>query len=156
MQKDPIREEKKCWEVMKQDIECCGLADAVPGIAERMRARNIGFMPVCDSSGVTIGALTDRDLALRVLAGRLPPDTTTAAEVMTRQVVACSPDDTLMDAEMLMSKHKVSRVVCVDAAGHAVGVISLSDVAEREAGGRASAILRSVSQRETSSSVKGS
>src|SRR5690606_6330023 len=104
--------------------------------------------PVCDETGTAVGTITDRDLAIRVLAEGRAPETTTAADVMTRDIVSCAPEDDLLVAEMLMSKHKVSRILCVDGARHPVGVISLSDVAERETGLRASAVLRSVSQRE--------
>lgn len=138
----------KCFEIMKTNLECCALGDGVTRVAERMRERNIGFMPVCDEGGAAIGTITDRDLAIRVLADQRAPETTTAADVMTPGIVSCAPEDDLLVAEMQMSKYKVSRIVCVDEARRPVGVISLSDVAERETGLRASAVLRSVSQRE--------
>jgi CBS domain-containing protein len=138
----------KCSEVMKGNTECCSIGESVSRIAERMRDRNIGFVPVCNEAGEVVGTLTDRDLALRVLADRLVPEDTMAGDIMTAGVIGCSPDDELQTAEMLMSKHKISRIVCLDADQRPVGVISLSDVAQRERGGKASALLRSVAQRE--------
>ena len=65
-----------------------------------MREDNIGFLPVCDQLGKVLGTLTDRDIAIRVVAdGRLP--TTMVEDVMTSEVVACSPKDTLEKAEAL-------------------------------------------------------
>ncbi|HEY8943364.1 MAG TPA: CBS domain-containing protein [Polyangiaceae bacterium] len=138
----------KCSEVMKRDLQCATETDSVHRVATRMRERNIGFLPVCNGEGVAIGTLTDRDLVLRVLAEGRDPEATTAREIMSMGVVSCSADESLSDAEMLMSKHKVSRVVVVDERQHPVGIISLSDVAELETGRTASAVLRSVSQRE--------
>jgi len=138
----------KCSELMKKDVECCEADDGVEEIAERMRSRNIGFLPVCDSSGKVIGTLTDRDLVLRVMAEHRDAGATSVSDVMTTEVVACKPADDLSVAEGLMSKHKKSRIMCLDERGRPAGVISLSDVARTETGGKASAILRSVAQRE--------
>jgi len=133
---------------MKSDVECCGLADTVEYAAERMAERNIGFLPVCDGRGHVVGTLTDRDIVLRVVACGLDPKATRLQDVYTRDLVACSPDDDLLVAEALMSKHKKSRIICLDAQERLAGVISLSDVARIETGARSSALLRSVAQRE--------
>jgi CBS domain-containing protein len=138
----------KCSEVMKTKLECANVNAPVAEIARRMRDRNIGFMPVCGDDGVVSGAITDRDLALRVLADERAPETTRVGDVMSPGIVSCSADWNLTDAELLMSKHKVSRIVVVDGGRHPIGVVSLSDVAEVETGRTASAVLRSVSQRE--------
>lgn len=138
----------KCSEVMKTDIECASFNASVTSVASRMRDRNIGFMPVCAEDGSAVGTITDRDLALRVLAEHRNPEATTIGEVMSSGVVSLSANQELTDAELLMSKHKVSRIVVLDDAKRPVGVISLSDVAELEGGRLASAVLRSVSQRE--------
>jgi CBS domain-containing protein len=137
-----------CSELMKTDVEKCGAEEGVEVIAERMRARNVGFLPVCDDHGRVIGTLTDRDLVLRVLAEHRDPNATAVADVMTSDVIACRPSDELSVAEALMSKYKKSRILCLDDDGCAAGIISLSDVARTETAGKASAILRSVSQRE--------
>ena len=141
----------KISELMKTNVEVCRLDELVESVAERMRARNIGFLPVCDESGVIVGTVTDRDLTTRVLGERRRPESTTAGEEMTRDVVSCAASDDLMIAEELMSKYKVSRVVCLDDTRRPIGVVSLSDVAGAESRGKASAVLRSVSQRESHS-----
>jgi len=138
----------KCSELMKTDVECCEASSSVEVIAEQMRTKNIGFVPICDEKGAVIGTLTDRDLTLRVLAEHRSPASTKAKDVMSNDPICCTADDDLAVVEQLMSKHKKSRIICVDDRNHPIGVISLSDVAQRETGGKASAILRSVSQRE--------
>lgn len=67
---------------------------------------------------------------------------------MSPSVIACHEGDSLADVEKLMSTHRVSRVVCLDGANQPIGVLSLSDIADLERGGRASSVLKSVSQRE--------
>ncbi|HVY25998.1 MAG TPA: CBS domain-containing protein [Polyangiaceae bacterium] len=138
----------QCSTLMKADVECCLLDDTVEFAAQRMAERNIGFIPVCDPEGQVIGTLTDRDIVLRVVARGMDPGVTTLIEVYTPDVIACAPEDELTVAEALMSRHKKSRIMCVDSERHLAGVISLSDVARVETGARSSALLRSVAQRE--------
>ena len=135
-------------EIMKRDVECVSPKDTVRAAAEKMRDENIGFLPVCDESKKVLGAVTDRDLAIRVLANGAPP-TQRVEEVMTREVVACRPSDDLQKAQELMGKSQKSRIMCVDDGGRLIGVISLSDVAQHGEGSKASQTLRQVSDRET-------
>jgi CBS domain-containing protein len=137
----------KCSEIMKHEVECCDINDSAADVAERMRVRHIGFLPVCDHDGCIIGTITDRDLAIRVVAERRDPDATDMREVMTPEAICCSPHDDLRTAEQLMSRHKKSRIVCVDGMNRPIGVISLSDVADHDRV-EASAVLRAVAQRE--------
>lgn len=137
----------ECSELMKTDVECCDLGDTIEEVALRMAERKIGFVPVCDS-GEVVGTLTDRDIVVRVVAAGRDPAITSIEEVFSRGVIACSESDDLRFAEALMSRHKKSRIVCLNDQGKLAGVISLSDIARIETGARSSALLRSVSQRE--------
>ncbi|HYG69805.1 MAG TPA: CBS domain-containing protein [Anaeromyxobacteraceae bacterium] len=132
---------------MKRNVECVSPRDAVEDAATRMRDTNIGFLPVCDQSKKVLGTLTDRDIAVRLVAAR-KPGSTLVEDVMTKEVIACRPADDVRDAEKAMSQHHKSRIMCVDEGDRLVGVISLSDVAQHERGGRAADTLREVSQRE--------
>ncbi len=138
----------QCSTLMKTDIECCNPEETVEDAALRMKERGIGFLPICYGRGKVVGTLTDRDIVLRVVAVGLNPSDTKVSEVFTRDVISCSPDDELTVAEALMSKHKKSRILCLDRDDTLVGVISLSDVARVETGARSAALLRSVAQRE--------
>ncbi len=138
----------QCSTLMKTDIECCNPDETVEDAALRMKERGIGFLPICYGQGNVIGTLTDRDIVLRVVAVGLKPSDTKVSEGFTRDVISCSPDDDLTVAEALMSKHKKSRILCLDRNETLVGVISLSDVARVETGARSAALLRSVAQRE--------
>jgi CBS domain-containing protein len=137
----------KCADVMKKDVRCLAPTDTVRTAAELMRTANIGFVPVCEKDGSVVGAITDRDIVLRVVAnGRTGDDLLDSA--MTREVVACHAHDEIERAEHLMAlKHK-SRILCTDERGRIAGVISLSDIAVRLGGAHAAKTLREVSSRE--------
>jgi CBS domain-containing protein len=136
----------KCEDVMKTVVECVTPEDTVLEAAQRMRDQGVGFLPVCSDAKEILGTVTDRDIALRLVAeGR--PGTTPIGEIMSRDIVACSPNDSIKRAEQLMSEQQKSRIMCADEDGCLVGVISLSDIAQQDAG-HASRVLRNVTLRE--------
>jgi CBS domain-containing protein len=134
---------------MKTNVECVSPETSVREAACRMRDQNIGFLPVCDEDERVMGAVTDRDIALRIVAEGESSDTPVQS-VMCMQVVACRSEDDLAYARRLMAHHRKSRIMCVDAEGRLEGVISLSDIAQidEQAG---AATLREVSGREARS-----
>jgi CBS domain-containing protein len=137
----------RCEELMKRDVECVSPTSTAQAAAQRMREQRIGFLPVCDDSRKILGTVTDRDLAIRILADARAP-TTPVGDVLTREVIACRPEDDLRKAQELMGRNQKSRIMCVDGDGRLVGVISLSDIAQKENGAKASQTLRRVSERE--------
>lgn len=137
-----------CLEVMKEPVECAAPWESVQSAARRMRDRGIGFLPVCGASGAVVGTLTDRDITVRVTSENLDAARTMVGQVMTREVVACRPEDDLGRAELLMSVRHKSRILCIDDQGVLVGVISLSDIACREGSSRVAVTLRHLVERE--------
>ncbi|HCF61619.1 MAG TPA: CBS domain-containing protein, partial [Myxococcales bacterium] len=104
----------RCDELMKTNVRCITEGDTVQNAAEKMADDNIGFLPVCDEKGRPIGTLTDRDIAIRVAAEDRLASGTPVKQVMTREVVSCSPSDDLSVAEDLMAKNHKSRILIVD------------------------------------------
>jgi CBS domain-containing protein len=138
----------RCETVMQKDLVCVVPGDSAQRAALLMREHNIGFLPVCDEERRAIGALTDRDLALRVCAEGNDPAMIAVADVMTRGVVACGPYDELTDAERVMAQNRRSRVMVVDDYGRLLGVISLADVVKRDSNRHAARTLRHIVSRE--------
>jgi CBS domain-containing protein len=137
----------RCDDVMTREPESVSPDDTVALAAAAMRDENVGFLPVCDQAMRVIGTVTDRDIAIRVVAEHRPP-TTPVRDVMSRELVACRPADDLAVAEELMGNHHKSRILCTDEAGRLVGVISLSDIAQAESDERAARTIRHVNERE--------
>lgn len=133
-------------EIMKS-AQACAESDTARECARTMKQENIGFVPVCSAAGEPIGTVTDRDLALRVVAEGRPTDVK-ISEVMTRGVVACHVGDELSEAERLMRDHRKSRIMVCDQSGKLQGVISLSDIADIETESTTAQTLRDVSSRE--------
>lgn len=140
---------EKCRDLMTKDPAFCQASDIVSIPAKLMKTHNIGFVPVVGTlrSGKLVGIVTDRDLALRVLASGCDPKRTTVSEIMSSPVVTCSPDDNYHIALDLMERHQLKRIVAVDKSGRAVGVISQADVALRIPDqGETTEVFRSIAQ----------
>jgi CBS domain-containing protein len=136
----------RCKDIMNSDVECVSAQTSVREAARKMRDQKVGFLPVCDKSMRAIGAVTDRDIAVRVVAED-HKSTTPVEAIMSLDVIACRPEDDLNHARELMALNQKSRIMCVNSEGRLEGVISLSDIAQLDesAGG---ATLRHVSGRE--------
>lgn len=123
----------KCGEVMTRDPDCCLVGDSVQMAARLMRSADVGSVPVVQDqeSRKLAGIVTDRDLALNVLADGRDPATTRLEEVMSRNVVTCLEDDDLERALQLMEQAQVRRIPVVQDGGTIVGIIAQADVATR-------------------------
>ncbi len=143
-----------CEQVMKHNVKSLKELDTVQVAAKMMRDFGVGFLPICGPGGKVVGTITDRDIVVRLAAdGGLVEMgavlATSVAKLMTREVVSCKASDDLRRAEQLMQDHGKSRIVCVDDQGRAVGVISLSDVAQYEDAPQLLKLMRTVTHRET-------
>jgi CBS domain-containing protein len=137
-----------CREIMKDDVKWVTTQSTVTEVAVLMRDEEIGFVPICDASRNVVGILTDRDIAIRVVAAGEHAEQP-AAQFMTVDIVACRSDDDVGVAQDLMSDLQVSRVICLNDEGQVEGVISLSDIAQVGDSDDVSATLSDVSARET-------
>ncbi|MGH8532493.1 MAG: CBS domain-containing protein [Gammaproteobacteria bacterium] len=116
----------KCNEVMTKNPIHCLPTDVVARAAQLMKNENIGPIPVIenDQTKKLVGIVTDRDLALKVVADGRDPQSTQVEEVMTRKVVTCRPDDDLQNALDAMSEHQLRRIPVVDDDNELVGMKS--------------------------------
>jgi CBS domain-containing protein len=132
---------------MKRDVRCATTQTTVAQAAALMRDEQIGFLPICDEGRDVIGTLTDRDIAVRVVAEGESLNQP-VERFMSREVVECRSNDDLSVAQDLMGEMQVSRMLCVDENGQLEGVISLSDMAQLADGIEVAATLRNVTVRE--------
>ncbi len=121
----------------------CRQGDSVRDCARLMKEQSIGFVPICNDAGEPVGAVTDRDLAIRVLAEGRSADERIDG-FMTRDVIGCRTGDDIRDAERLMRDARRSRIMVCDAGGKLQGVISLADIADVESGEAAGETLQQV------------
>jgi CBS domain-containing protein len=123
----------KCFEVMTKNPVCCLATDDLETVARHMQLEDIGSLPVVDSyeDRRLIGIITDRDMALRVLASGRDPRWVRVNDVMTPEPVTCHPMDDLDTALEVMAQYQLRRIPIVEDSGQIVGIIAQADVATR-------------------------
>jgi CBS domain-containing protein len=116
-------------EVMTESVVTAPPDCPVRAVAEIMRERNIGSVVLVDDAGRPIGFVTDRDLAMSVLAdGR---DASEPAEGhATSPVVTGDPDMSVEQAAELMVSHGIRRLPVLDGE-RLIGIVTLDDLAVR-------------------------
>jgi CBS domain-containing protein len=95
--------------------------------AASMAQSDVGCVIVINSSGKSIGILTERDLVIRVIANNLKPDTVKVKEIMTTPLVTIEPEATVTDAARRMNRLDIRRLG-VMYKGNLVGIISSKDL----------------------------
>jgi CBS domain-containing protein len=89
---------------------------------------NCGFLPVVSSEGKVIGVVTDRDICIALGTRGRPSGEVAVADVMSKQVYSCAPDDDIQVALRTMRDGRVRRLPVISKEGALVGVISVDDV----------------------------
>ena len=123
----------KCNEVMTKNPVYCLPNDKVVKAAQLMKNADIGAIPVIETeeTKMLVGILSDRDLALKIIAEERDPQSTKVDDVMTRNVVTCQADDDLQKALDLMAENQLRRIPVIDSDNKIVGIIAQADVATR-------------------------
>ena len=96
--------------------------------ARIMKQEDAGVVPVTENGRLT-GMVTDRDIAIRVVAEGKDPQSTTVQEVASTDLVTIDPQQDLDEALRLMAKHQVRRLPVVEEDGRLVGVVAQADIA---------------------------
>ena len=124
-----------CAEVMTPSPTCCHPNHTAVEAAELMQREDVGLVPVVadERTPKLIGVLTDRDIAVKVVAAGRDPRSTAVSEVMTSEPIACLPDESIEAVMELMASRQIRRVPIVDSDGSIVGIVAQADIATRVA-----------------------
>jgi len=123
----------KCSEIMTTDPEFCLPSDTVMKAAQLMKSEDVGPIPIVEDKNdkKLAGIITDRDLAIKIVAEARDPKTTPVQDVMTEDVVTCGEMDDVQEVLKLMQDYQVRRIPVVDESDHLLGIIAQADVATR-------------------------
>ena len=123
----------KCSDVMTQKLVCAEPGDSVANVAKLMKNNDIGPIPIVDNQQgkKLVGIVTDRDLAMKVVAEGRDPRTTPVREVMTTNVITCRAIDEIETALEAMSRQQLRRIPVVDDGNTLLGIIAQADIAIR-------------------------
>ena len=115
-------------DVMTQGVVTAGGEDTLRSVGELMRDRNVGSVVVCDGDR-PIGVITDRDLALAVVADRVDPDDLAQSYAST-PIVTGEVEMDIEEAVALMIQHRIRRLPVTESE-LLVGIVTIDDLAVR-------------------------
>lgn len=115
----------KLENVMTRKIIYGNSSDTIYDISKKMKEYDIGFLPITDDNKI-IGIITDRD----IVVNNIYNETEHIKDLIHKNVITISKDDTIVDAATMMKKNKIKRLIVTDK-NKVVGIVSLSDLAPK-------------------------
>jgi CBS domain-containing protein len=112
--------------------------------AKMMKEEDVGLAPIVEGDRL-LGTLTDRDIVLRVVAEGKDPQTVTAREVASTDLITIDPQQDLDEALRLMASNQVRRLPVVEE-GRLVGVLAQADVAREAKEKQTGQLVEDISQ----------
>ncbi len=116
-------------DIMTSNPRIMNVDDTAIDIAKALADDQIGAVVVCNGEHRLQGVITDRDLAVEVLAKGKDPSTCRAGDLLDgREVVTIGADDSIDEAITTMKEHAVRRLPVIDGSD-VVGMGSQADIA---------------------------
>jgi CBS domain-containing protein len=134
--------------VMTASPACCTPQTTLRVVAHLMKNHDCGLIPVVDALETLkpVGTITDRDIAIRIVAAGKNPAEATAADCMSSPCITVDADTSLRECCAQMETHMLRRMLVVDDDGKLCGVVALADVAHSGHDATTVDVLKTVSQ----------
>jgi CBS domain-containing protein len=106
------------------------MSSSIVEAARLMKSEDVGSIPVTEGDRL-VGIVTDRDIALRVVAEGKDVQGVTVGEIASQDLVTVDPQQDLDEALRLMAQHQVRRLPVVEEDGRLVGILAQADIAQQ-------------------------
>lgn len=118
----------KVKDVMTPNATAIWLTESLADAAKLMWENDCGVLPIIKDGRKVIGMITDRDICMGAAMRDRSPSGISVEEVMTGEVFAVNPEDSLDEALLTMQEHKIRRLPVVSSEGELEGILSMNDV----------------------------
>ena len=137
----------KAQDIMTKNPSCVTPDTPVQDAARLMKTEDVGIIPVVESKGSKklVGVITDRDIAIRVVADGSASSSSSVRDVMTSNISTSAPGDSVQDVMELMGRVQVRRIPIVDK-GELVGIIAQADIVREADDKRAERTVEKISE----------
>ena len=132
-------------DVMTKDPQSLAGGASVVEAARLMRDEDAGTVPVVEGEKL-VGMVTDRDIAVRVVAEGKSPESVTVGEIASRDLVTIDPQQELSEALRLMARHQVRRLPVVEEDGKLVGIVAQADIARNASDAQTGDLVEDISK----------
>ena len=132
-------------DIMTGGAECAQAQETVADAARKMDQLDVGALPICGDDNRLKGMITDRDIAIKVVAQGKDPASVKVIDLADQpEVVTIGADDSIEEALATMAKHGVRRLPVID--GHdLIGMVSMADVAKNYDEERVGEVIEAIS-----------
>jgi len=114
-------------EVMNRAVKTVRPTDTVKNAAQLMNESGIGSLVVISGTGGVVGILTERDILIDVVATGKGADDVKVEDIMTKELITVSPNNTLEEAADIMTQNKIKKLPVVEG-GKLLGIVTASDL----------------------------
>jgi CBS domain-containing protein len=130
---------------MTSDPQTVTGEQTVVDAARIMKQEDTGIVPIVDGDRL-VGVITDRDIAITVVADGKDPQSTSVTDVASRDLVTIDPQQDLDEALRLMAQHQVRRLPVVEEDGRLVGILAQADVAQHTSDEQTGEVVEEISK----------
>jgi CBS domain-containing protein len=113
--------------------------------AKMLRDEDVGLAPIVEGDRL-VGTVTDRDIAIRVVAEGKDPESTKVKDIASINLVTVDPRQALDEALQLMAKHQVRRLPVTEEGGRLVGLVAQADIARSVGDKQTGRVVEQISQ----------
>lgn len=118
-------------DVMTSPVITVEITSSLHDVVDLMWKKNIGCLVVIDSNSKLAGIITERDILYACSKDLFNDGGRAKAEtVMSRNVIASTPDDNLDSVVEKMRSHNIRHIPILDASSRPVGVVSFRDIVD--------------------------
>jgi CBS domain-containing protein len=132
-------------DVMTRNPRTLAASSSTVEAARAMRDEDVGLIPIVEGDRL-VGTVSDRDIALRVVAEGKTADAVQVGEVASRELVTIDPGQDLDEALRLMATHQVRRLPVVDEDGKLIGIVAQADVVKHATSKQAGDVVEKISK----------
>lgn len=136
-------------DVMTKDPACVTRGSTIREAAQVMQRENVGVVPVIEEQGSKrlVGVVTDRDIAIRVVAEGRDGGTRVSEVMSSNRITTCKADDDVSEAMQAMSEEQLRRIPIVDDGGLLVGIVAQADIVRKgQDKAQAERVVRDISE----------
>ena len=120
-------------DVMTKDPACVTPGATIREAAQLMQRENVGIVPVVEEKGTNrlLGVVTDRDIAIRVVAEGRDGGTRVSDVMSSSRILTCTLDDDVDAVMEAMADEQLRRIPIVDDRGTLVGIVAQADIVRK-------------------------
>ena len=115
--------------VMTKDLITVSLGSTVEDVVKKMVDYDVECIPVIDAEGILHGLVTFRDIVVKVVYPPTKVRESQVEKIMSKTLVTCNPNSTVLDVVKIMKNKHLRRVPVVDAKNKLVGLVTDFDLA---------------------------